>query len=350
MATIDSDAHVVECEETWSYLEGEDKRYTPTLVEVPGQSQTGKFWVIDGRLVRTGPVSETDAVKAVREMTDVPGRLKQMDEIGTDVQVLFPTIFLRPLTTKPSIERALSRSYNRWLAHRAAEGGGRFSWAVIPPTMDVSAAIEEIRFGAENGAGAVFWRGFEDGKLPTDEYFAPILAEIDRLGMTLGVHAANGTFAMHDAFEGDGGIWRFKVPGIVAFSAILAGRLPQRYPNIRWGFVELQAQWVPYVVADHVRRRGRAGEVLDPSTVMRDNNMFVACQTDDDLEYIIRYAGPGNLVAGTDFGHADTSSELLALQHLREDKRIESALLERILDDNARDLYKLAPVGTPLSR
>ena len=29
MLTIDADAHVIECEKTWDYLEGDDKRYRP---------------------------------------------------------------------------------------------------------------------------------------------------------------------------------------------------------------------------------------------------------------------------------------------------------------------------------
>jgi predicted TIM-barrel fold metal-dependent hydrolase len=344
MATIDADAHVVECEETWSYLEGAEKEFMPVLsTEKPANARSGqKFWEIDGRLVSTGPVSETDAVKAVRELADVKGRLAQMDEIGTDIQALYPTIFLRPLTTRPEVERGLCRSYNRWLAARAEQGGGRLTWAVVPPTMNIEAAIEEIRFGHEHGASAVFWRGFEDGKLPSSPYFAPIFEEIDRLGLALCVHAANGDFPMHDAFEGDTGIWRFKVPGIVAFSVLLASGIPEKYPNIRFGFVELQAQWVPYVITDFVRRRGRSGVELDPSRVMKDNRMYVACQTDDDLEYILRYAGPDNLVSGTDFGHADTSSELLALQHLREAGAVDAHRLENILDANPRALYGLS--------
>jgi hypothetical protein len=29
MLTIDADAHVIECEKTWDYLEGEERRYRP---------------------------------------------------------------------------------------------------------------------------------------------------------------------------------------------------------------------------------------------------------------------------------------------------------------------------------
>lgn len=342
MATIDSDAHVIECEETWSFLRRDEQEMAPVLIDVPdlpGPDQ--KFWIIDGRLIAQRPISKTDAAKAVRELSDVEGRLRQMDEIGTDIQVLYPTIFLRPVTMRPDVERALCHSYNRWLAGRVAKSGGRLSWAVLPPTLSIDSALEEIRFGHENGASAVFWKGFDNGRLPTDPYFTPLFAEIDRLGMALGLHAGSGTFALHDTFPSDVGFFRFKVPGLVAFAAILASDLPELYPNIRFGFIELQAQWVPYILKDFVRRRSHAGVELDPSSLMEEKRMFVACQTDDDLDHVIKYTGPNNLIAGTDFGHADTSSELHALQRLREAQAIEPQLIENILDANARELYGL---------
>src|SRR5665213_3317840 len=200
MATIDADAHVIECNETWSHLEDSEKDFQPVRIDVETGGRDRHFWCIDSRLVPTGPFSETDAIAAVREMVDIPGRLQQMDEIGTDHQVIYPTMFLRPITRRPELERALCRSYNRWLAGRVAEGKGRFSWAVVPPTMIVDEAINEIRFGYENGASAVFWRGFENGRLPNDPYFAPIFEEIDRLGLAVGVHAANGTFEISEQF------------------------------------------------------------------------------------------------------------------------------------------------------
>lgn len=52
-------------------------------------------------------------------------------------------------------------------------------------------------------------------------------------------------------------------------------------------------------------------------------------------------AGPDNLVAGTDFGHADTSSELLALQRLRKEVAIAPELVDRMLGANPRTLYQL---------
>lgn len=339
MATIDADAHVVECDETWKYIEGADVNFRPARVDLENSGRNKHFWAIDGRLVSTGPYSETDAIKSVREMMDTKRRLEQMDDIGTDHQVIYPTIFLFPVTRRADIERAMCHSYNRWLAERVAEGGDRFSWVVVPPTMIIEEAINEIRYGHENGAVGVFWRGIERDMLPDDPYFAPIFEEINRLKMAVTVHAAIGNMDLHDLFPNNNGIFRFKVPGITAFHNVLSANLPERYPNIRWGFIELCAQWVPYVLHDFIRRGERRGQNIDPSTLMAKNNMYVACQTDDDLSYVHSYAGDCNLVCGTDFGHADTASELLGLQKLREMAAIPMESIDRILDDNARALY-----------
>src|SRR5205823_6698079 len=102
MAIIDADAHVVENENTWSYATEAERELMPVLVTLPGRlGREATAWVIDGRASGTGPVSETDAVKADRELDDVAARVRHMHELGTDIQVLFPTVFLSPVTSKP---------------------------------------------------------------------------------------------------------------------------------------------------------------------------------------------------------------------------------------------------------
>ena len=43
----------------------------------------------------------------------------------------------------------------------------------------------------------------------------------------------------------------------------------------------------------------------------------------------------------TDYGHNDTSSEILALRKLKEDGAVPTPVVNKILDDNARALYGL---------
>lgn len=342
MATIDADAHVIENENTWKYVDSSEQRYMPALVYKPGRAgPMSPWWAVEERLIFPGPVSETDAVKALRELEDVPGRLRHMDELDTDIQVIFPTVNLRPMTKKAHVERAICRSYNRWVAERCKEGGDRLRWALMPPTLDIEASVEELRFGKDHGACAVFWRGVEGEMLPSNPHFFPIYEEAQRLDLPICIHAAIGNAYMHDVFPEDAVLWLFKVPGITAFHNIISARLPQRFPKLRWGFIELSSQWVPYLLHDIVRRAQMRGEGLDPATVLADNRLYVGCQTDDDLGYVLSYAGEKNLVSGTDYGHADSASELLGLQRLRQREDVPAAVIEKILDDNARALYGL---------
>jgi predicted TIM-barrel fold metal-dependent hydrolase len=69
--------------------------------------------------------------------------------------------------------------------------------------------------------------------------------------------------------------------------------------------------------------------------------MWVACENTDDLPYVLRHAGEDSLMIGTDYGHHDPSSELNAVRLLRNDRRIPSAAVEKILEANPRKFYNL---------
>ena len=49
MPTIDSDAHVVESEHTWDFMDSADQKYRPLIVRPRGESG-GEYWYIDGKI------------------------------------------------------------------------------------------------------------------------------------------------------------------------------------------------------------------------------------------------------------------------------------------------------------
>ena len=68
MPTIDSDAHVVETEHTWDFMERADQKYRPVVVRPHGEGGQ-EFWFVDGKirgLVRV--------VMTAREIADVSKR------------------------------------------------------------------------------------------------------------------------------------------------------------------------------------------------------------------------------------------------------------------------------------
>src|SRR5258708_10652848 len=75
---IDGDAHVVEIERVWDYLDAGEKKYRPTLVAEPG-NPARQHWVLDGEDL--GPKFPSPNEKQSEEHVKRFGR-----EVGTPVQ------------------------------------------------------------------------------------------------------------------------------------------------------------------------------------------------------------------------------------------------------------------------
>src|SRR5919109_3114696 len=298
MWTIDADAHVIECEKTWDYLEGEDRRYRPVSIAVHMPSgKTRSFWFIGGRMIGGRENIVKDTSQESREMANIDSRLKHMDEIGTDVQVLYPSLFLRPVTDRPEIELVLCRSYNRWLADIWSKAKDRLRWAVQLPLLSMDKALDELRWAHGNGACAVFMRGIETHHVLHDSYFFPLYEEASRLNMPVGIHSGIGNFTVNEAMGGE----PFRVAKLVViggFHSMILNGIPERFPKLRIGAIEVAAQWVPYLVHDlNLRFPKLAGKQAKPE-IMRSGQLFVACQTAADVPYVRNYAAEDSLMIG----------------------------------------------------
>ena len=343
MAVIDADAHVIETERTWEYMREEESQFRPLSVATTNSDRPRReFWLIGdragGRAFGKNRSAGTGTTDASRELTDVQERLTHMDELGIDIQVLYPTLFLRPLSARPEVDFALCRSYNRWMGDIWKMGRGRLRWPVIASVHNMDNAIAEVYYGKENGACGVFLRAGEAGLSLTDPYFYPLYEEASKLDLPICIHASIGNFGLWDQMESG---LRFKLPPISVFHSLLMRGVPDKFPDLRWGFVEVSSQWVPYAMNDLSIRFGNSGRDFPGTDLLRKNRIYVACQATDDLQYVLQNTGDDNIVIGTDYGHNDTSSEILAMQRLREDGKISREAADKILDDNPRRLYAL---------
>ena len=340
MAVIDSDAHVVETERTWEFMEDFESSFKPEVV-VPKAGGDREYWMVEGRTFAKNSNIGKDTPDEAREMSDIDARLAHMDELGVDLHVLYPTIFLRPLTRRPDAEVALCKSYNRWLADIWKNSDYRLRWVVLPPVMSLDKAIEELHFGKENGACGVYMRSADGDRRLSDSYYAPMYQEAAKLDLPICVHASSGNFGMYDLFSQDSGFAQFKLPVVGAFHDLLMKGTPAKYPDLRWAFIEVSSQWIPYALNDLELRFRRIGKEWLGKDTLRENRMYVACQTSDDIAYVVDSVGEENIIIGTDYGHNDTSSELIALRKLREDAKIDPATVDKFLDRNAKALYAL---------
>ncbi len=368
MTVVDSDAHVVETERTWDFIPESDQHLRPIIVEVPDATGKGKpHWLIDGKLrggarQPIGKRSEWDPNRvaedmamlskasgrdmqtpdASKHMEDVGARLRHMDELGIDLQFLYPTIFLRKLADRPEVQVALCRGYNRWLADIWSQSEGRLRWAAVLPFVEMDEALEELRWANDHGARGVFMRGIEEAGMLHDPYFFPLYEEMSQLDIPVTVHIGNGDPEIESLMNHGKGGSPFSSLRLMSVAAchqwILAG-IPQEFPKLRIAFVEAASQWVPYMVSD-LRRRFPARHGHEAAeNLLKESRVWVTCETSDDIEYVLGYAGEDNLMIGTDYGHTDQSSEIQALQKLRERGGIAPSIIDKILGDNPRELY-----------
>ena len=361
MLTIDADAHVIETEHTWDYMDPSDSHFRPFVVAPTSLStSTERYWMIDGKVqglqqaitdkrlseIATNTGGNVETTESARQMEDIDVRLSHMDELGIDIQVLQPTIFIEQVTDRPEVEVALCRSYNRWLVDIWNQGNGRLRWVAVLPLLAMNEALNELRKAIQNGACGVFMRSLEANRTVDDPYFFPLYEEASRLDIPIVIHTGNGTPAYLDLFRkylGNslGGFVSFRLTSVAAFHSIIMSGIPDQFPKLRVALLEAGSSWLPFAVRDlrkrYLARKGRQfGE-----NILKDSRVWVACESDEDLPYVLKYAGEDNLVIGTDYGHADQATEIDALRKLKDQEEVTPGVIDKILSDNPRALYNL---------
>jgi predicted TIM-barrel fold metal-dependent hydrolase len=359
MPVIDSDTHIDETEDTWSDIQDgvEFKPYTahPSRQD-PGRQPT-TYWMIDGKrqLRRYRDDKRTGTTVETRELLDVEARLQAMDKLGFDVQVMYPTLFLTESTERADVDYGLRHSYNRWLARRSDESHGRLRWVCLPPVRNIDEAVQELKAAKEHGAVGVLKKGDEEaGKWPVDPYFFPLYEEAQRLDMPICFHLGSGTPWFPPAREVSyGGFLRLTLPVVHAFHSLLSHKIPDQFPTLRWGFIEAGASWIPFVynhldrtlLAQHGRNGGaEANGAASAENLLRANRMYVTCQVDEDLPYLLQFTGADNILMGSDYTHADQSQELdwpRLLKERADRGEIPQSLLPKVTYENPRTFYGL---------
>ncbi len=354
MSVIDADTHVDECESTWAKLEGTDyEKYIPLSVNLPPEvnnhagfrGSCERMWLVEDRMQNRAIRDEVNhPLRVRRELEDVPGRLAHMDEMGVDVQVIYPTFFIRYATDNAEAEWALTTTYNRWLAEKCAPTNGRLRWAAVLPFLKPDAAADELRWAKEHGACGIFKRGFDLGRAVTDPYFFPIYEEASALDLPLCIHTGH-------PLPGDE--WDRGFPIMHSFTEVVKSKLPRHFPNLRFGYIEAGASWTPYMVSQLGARIRRAERGLDRQLphlyevapdLFRENRAFITVDLIDDIESLLKFGTEDNLMIGTDYSHTDISANLGALDGVQswvDEGRISDDQAHKILETNSRAFYGL---------
>ena len=337
---VDADTHVVEGEEAWSYADSADQRYMPRLVEA-AHGGAEKFWVVDGQVLPADGFESDLYEEGTRDLRNVAARIRDMDRLGVETQVLFPSVFLRAVFEHAEVQVAVCRSYNRWLADVCAKTSGRIRWGIVPPLLDLKETIAELEFGKEHGACGVVLRGIEVNRLLTDPYFDPLYEAAGRLDLALSVHIGSPSRSMGELSR-KGGVMLQVTQNILAFHTLISSDIPERFPDLRFGFLESGSQWLPFALQEARRASDRLrGYGLGDAETLNSLPLYVACQVDDDLSYVLDHYPHDKIVIGTDYGHSDIGFDMEGHRLLKERDDVDPAILDQIVSGNGRALYGL---------
>ena len=288
-----------------------------------------------------------------------------LDETEIDWTAVYPTAGLavgRIIAEDWAI--AACRAYNNWLHEKFTSVTPRIKGIALIPIQDTDAAVAELRRAVQelgmigamlpsNGEGI---KGHFGSKI-----YWPIYEEAEKLDVPLAVHVG----ALHHLGMDTIGVY-YPVHalghpfGIMAqAAAMLAYGVFDRFPNLRVGFLEGGATWVPFfmdrldrsyphhlqvdidgaflpssrpevMASEYFRRHARAGKI------------FVGFDGDDHgLGYAVKEAGNESFVFATDFPHEsfDAKSCRIEIKHILSREDLTQADKEAILGKNAKKFY-----------
>ena len=272
--------------------------------------------------------------------------LALLDEGGMTQTVLFPSALLGyDAIFDPDYVNVLCRAYNNYVADKFIKFDGRLNAVAVLPTCDIDEAVKEMRRAVgELGCIGVMLglsEGLGAGK------FDPIYAQARRLDVPICIHGGARDFMKFNKF-----IQRhtagFPISLMLQLIHMTYEGTFERFPDVRFGFLEGGATWVPYIANRMDEEWEKLGEVQAPgcrkrpSRYLTAGNIYFHVESSEDLiPEAIRYLGEGSLMYASDLPHWD-SEYPDSIEQLAGRSDLSDARKQAILHDNAARFYALA--------
>ena len=288
-------------------------------------------------------------------MKDPKARLIDMDDEGIEVAVLFGGGIAGSI---PALEDAafaseLARARNTWVAEYCSENPARLKGTAVLPQQDISAATAELnRAVTELGFVGVSLLPNLRGRHMGDPYFFPLYEEAERLNVPICVHMflgrygseATGTMRVDKFFYSH--LFGHTFEQMIALAVVLGEGLLDRFPKLRFVFLESGCGWLPYWfyrLDEHHEVLGNQVPALHttPSELLKREQLYFSCEADEtELAHVIETIGDDWIVFASDYSHFDSRFPGAA-KPIIENQQLSDPSKRKILNDNARRLYPL---------
>src|ERR1700730_12373595 len=417
---FDSDSHVVEPPEVWTtYLEPEFRTLGKHALWRE-EGKFGRYLKVNGKMVRDtmnstiprhaiwrpgltwdqiGELTPDTRHTMTAGASNPEARLKDMDAMGVDQALLYPTWFAEGfhLVSDPDVAYALARAYNDWIADFCKAAPQRLFAAAMLPLQDMDFALEELQRVARLPCfRGVFIRPmFLEGRYLNHPYYDPLWAELERVGITAAVHATPGLWnpewtshgpffekikdrLVQPALPG-GGSGPFAggssgAPGTTTFtgatplghplapilapwldnhmfvaSTLIGFTVMERYPAMKCVVAHGKASWMQEVL-EKMEASTRVIPLLhhypvstEPEEMWEHGNVMLGFDAEERLIQKLPQDFAAKVVWGSRYPHHDATSAWDALAMLRK-ANVPEAMIARMMGQNAARQFAVKPL------
>ena len=374
---VDADGHIMEPVDLW--VDNLESRFKDRAMRLRNDDDGLEYLEIDGKKSRVlnggqlgflGTLDEAIAPRRTQEFTpglfdfadctppaarDPHARIEWMDAQGIDVSILYPSLGLnwQSECEDAALAAAHCRVYNDWIASFCAPYPERLIAAASISLMDVHAGVKEIKRAVKLGIGGVYLFPNPPNGIPYgDTYYDPFWAEVEDLGLPVGIHVSSTPYYIGNQLIPNAGFnkdtWFFsmmqKMDCQLCFLTFFQGAVFDRFPRLKLGVVESGCSWIAHMLDSMDGFAGDDGAQyhlrLRPSEYFQRQCWITGEANERAFSAMSRIVGAERLHWGSDYPHEEGHAEPLNLLNeclgslSADDRRL-------ILGENACALYGL---------
>ena len=418
-SVFDSDSHIVEPREIWEKYLDPEYRTLGKFALWREEGKTNSYLKINGKIARDSmnPNIPRHAIwkpgmtwEQVGELdpdvrhektpgaSDPEARLRDMDAMGIDQTLLYPTWFAEGfhLVEDPDVAYALARAYNDWMTDFCSVAPERLYAVAMIPLQNLDFAVEELARVAQIPCfrGAFIRPMFIEGRYFTHPYYDPLWEALEKFEITAAVHPASGLWnpewTSHgpfiekmkdrlsqrsllteagggpDAGGGNGGNLGLYAAGglghpmsqvispwldnhMFVGAALIGFTVMQRYPKMKVVMAHGKASWMEEVL-EKMEASALTIPLLhkypvrtDPEEMWEEGDVMLGFDAQERMIQRMPDSYADKIVWGSNYPQQDTTSAWEAIDILRE-AAVNEDMIARMLGGNAAAQFGVEPV------
>ena len=379
---VDADGHVLEPPDLWErYLE---PKYRDRAMRIKLLDNGDEYLEVDRKMHFFGPGAmggnggafldphdiiykkmkywET-ATKYTPGGIDPDARVKQMDEEGIDIALLYPTIGLcwEGECHDPELSAAYCRAYNNFLFDFCSRHPDRLIPIAHVALRDANLAAAEVQ-RVKGKAKGIFITPYPANGCPQgDRYYDPFWAACEAANLPVASHVQTRRFtpgaelhvsstpaSARESAWFDSGIWfmfmQLPMDSFLGLNSVFQGGVLERFPKLRYVVLETGCGWLPgwleradgkwekFAFMTEMKRK--------PSATFRQNCWISAEVDEAAIAHVAGLIGANRIVWASDYPHIDAHKD--PVKELREKiAPLSPQDQEWILGKAAVELYRL---------